>query len=192
MPFLLWLKGWDKDGSIKKTAFKDNCNHSKLRIMWYVLYTKPRAEKKVADFLNNINLEVYCPMVTEVRQWSDRKMKLQVPLFTSYVFVNLLERERYKAFDVPGVVRYLFWLGKPAVVKDKEIETIRQWLRGDSLEEISVAHISPGDKIIIGSGAFKDEEAIVQEVGPKRIKLILPGLGFTVTAKTREVLAKAV
>jgi transcriptional antiterminator RfaH len=160
--------------------------------MWFVLYTKPRAEKKVADFLGNINLEVYCPMVTEVRQWSDRKKKLQVPLFTSYVFVNLKEKERHKVFDVPGVVRYLFWLGKPAVVKDKEIETISQWLRGESLEEISVEHISPGDKIIIGSGAFKDEQAIVQEVGPRRMKLILLSLGCTVNIQTRDIVPNPV
>lgn len=156
--------------------------------MWYVLYTKPRAEKRVADFLSNINLEVFCPMVTEVRQWSDRKKKVRVPLFTSYVFINIKERERYKVFDVPGVVKYLYWLGKPAVVRDVEIQTIQQWLEGDELEEVSVSHLSPGDKVIISSGAFKNEEAIVKEVGSRRIKLILLSLGCTVNAKTRDVL----
>lgn len=159
--------------------------------MWYVLYTKPRAEKKVADFLDNMNLEVFCPMVTEVRQWSDRKKKVTVPLFTSYVFIKIKERERSKVFEVPGVVKYLYWLGRPAVVRDVEIETIQKWLQGDELEEVSVSHISPGDKVVICSGAFKNEEAIVKEVGPKRIKLILLSLGCTVNAKTRDVLQEA-
>lgn len=159
--------------------------------MWYVLYTKPRAEKRVADFLSNINLEVFCPMVTEVRQWSDRKKKVKIPLFTSYVFINIKERERYKAFDVPGVVKYLYWLGKPAVVKDVEIQVIQQWLEGGMLEEVSVSHLSPGDKVKFSSGAFKNQEAIIQAVGPRRTKLILLSLGCTVNAKTRDVFQQA-
>jgi transcription antitermination factor NusG len=158
--------------------------------MWYVLYTKPKAEKRVADFLSNMNLEVFCPTVIEVRQWSDRKKKVKIPLFNSYVFINIKERERYKVFDVPGVVKYLFWLGKPAVVRDVEIETIRQWLEGDELEEVSVGDLSPGDKVIINSGAFKDQEAIVKEVGSRRMKLILLSLGCTVNAKIRDVVQK--
>ena len=156
--------------------------------MWYVLYTKARSEKKVADSLQKMDMQVYCPLITQVRQWTDRKKKVEIPLFTSYVFVNLKEGERGKVFDVSGVVRYLYWLGKPAVVRDAEIDTIKQWLSGEEVEEISVGHISPGDTITIKSGAFKNKEAIVKEVGPRKIKLILVSLGCTVSAKTREVL----
>ena len=163
-----------------------------LNIMWYVLYTRPKSEIKVAESLQKVAVQVYCPTITEVRQWSDRKKKVTVPLFRSYVFVKLKEKERYKVFDVPGVVRYLYWLGKPAIVRDAEIEIIQQWLGGEELEEVSISHLSPGDKVIIGSGAFKDEEAIVKEVGTRRTKLILLGLGCTVNAKTRDVLRKAV
>lgn len=131
-------------------------------------------------------------MMTEVRQWSDRKKKVKVPLFTSYVFLNIKERDRYKAFDVPGVVKYLYWLGKPAVVKDAEINTIQQWLLEDRLEEVSVSHLSPGDRVIINSGAFKDQEAIVKEAGSRRIKLVLLSLGCTVNARTKDVLQNAV
>ncbi|WP_424494975.1 UpxY family transcription antiterminator [Salinimicrobium sp. GXAS 041] len=160
--------------------------------MWYVLFTRAKAEKRVADTLRKLNFEVYCPMTTEVRQWSDRKKRITVPLFRSYVFVKLKEKDREKVFEVPGVVRYLYWLGRPAIVRDREIEVIQQWLGGEELEEVSISHLSPGDKVIIGSGAFKDEEAIIQEVGTKRTKLILLGLGCTVNAKTREVLGNVV
>ena len=159
--------------------------------MWYVLYTKPKAELKVAETLKQIQVEVYCPTITEVRQWTDRKKKVTVPLFRSYVFVRLKEMDRYKVFEVPGVVKYLYWLGRPALVRDAEIEIIEKWLNGDELEEVSVSHLSPGDRVIISSGAFKDEEAVVQEVGTKRIKLILLSLGCTVSAMTREVLQPA-
>lgn len=156
--------------------------------MWYVLYTKPKAEIKVADALEKMNVEVYCPTVSEIRQWTDRKKKVTIPLFRSYVFVRLREKDRHKVFEVSGVVRYLYWLGKPALVRDAEIETIQKWLNGDELEEVKVCHLAPGDRVNIKSGVFKDEEAIVKEVGTKRIKLILLSLGCTVYAKTRQIL----
>lgn len=142
----------------------------------------------MAETLRKINVEVYCPMVTEVRQWSDRKKKLSVPLFRSYVFIRITEKERHKVFDVPGVVKYLYWLGKPALVRDTEIDTIRDWLRGGRVEDVVIENLSPGDRIIIKSGALKDQEAIIKKVGPKRIRLVLVDLGCAVTARTRDVL----
>ena len=88
---------------------------------WYVVYTKPKWEKKVAEQLTQRGIECYCPIVTEVRQWSDRKKKVEVPLFNSYVFVRLAEVDRNLVFQSSGVVRYLFWLAKPAIVRDEEI-----------------------------------------------------------------------
>ena len=84
---------------------------------WYVVYTKPRWEKKVVEQLNQKGIECYCPLITQVRQWSDRKKKVDVPLFNSYVFVHLEESDRNSVFLSSGVVRYLFWLGKLAVVR---------------------------------------------------------------------------
>lgn len=65
---------------------------------------------------------------TKIQQRSDRKVKVEVPLFNNYIFVQLLEKDRNLIFDSPGVVRYLFWLGKHAIVKDHEIATIKEWL----------------------------------------------------------------
>src|SRR5690606_27244913 len=94
---------------------------------WYVIYTKPRAEAKVAESLKKLGITVYCPMITEVHRWSDRKKKVSLPLFKSYVFVQLLPKDRNQVFAVPGVVNYLFWLGKPAQVREQEIQTIKKW-----------------------------------------------------------------
>lgn len=154
---------------------------------WYALYTKPRYEQKVSKALMERGVETYCPVITEIRQWSDRKKKVKTPLFKSYVFVNIEENERGFVFDVPGVVRYLFWLGRPAIVRDEEIEAIRQWMEEDAVDEVQVEDLSPGDKLTISSGAFKDQKAIIKEVGKKRMRLILPNLGCTVSAMTREV-----
>ena len=155
---------------------------------WYVLYTKPRTELKVAARLQEMKLEVFCPSITELRQWSDRKKKVISPLFKSYVFVNLKEQERNLVFDVPGVVRYLFWLGKPAIVRDKEIETIRKWTEDDEIEDLQIDHLTPGDKLTINSGTFKEQQAIIKEIGNKRMKLLLPSLGCTVNARIKDII----
>ena len=157
---------------------------------WYALYTKPRWEKKVADRLEEQGIECYCPVITEVKQWSDRKKKVTSPLFKSYVFVRLSEKERSKVFDTPGVVQYIFWLGKPAVIQDNEIKTIKQWLEDDRVEDMEVGEISPGDRINISNGSFKGKEGIVQNVGKKRIKLVLVSLGLVVNIRTSDVMEK--
>lgn len=144
---------------------------------WYVVYTKPKWEKKVAEQLSNFGIECYCPIILKVRQWSDRKKKIEVPLFNSYVFVKLEENDRNLVFQSSGVVRYLFWLGKPAVVKDAEIETIRKWLENPKGINLSVATYKIGDKIKIDSGPFIDQEAIVQEVNKTNCILVLESIG---------------
>lgn len=155
---------------------------------WYALYTKPRAELKVAQQLEDLGLEIYCPVITEVKQWSDRKKKITSPLFRSYVFINTEEKDRERVFDVPGVVRYLTFLGKPAIVKDHEIETLKMWLADEDLDDLMLEEMSVGDKITIANGALKDQKAIIKEVGKKRLRLIIPSLGFTVNVRLKDII----
>ena len=154
---------------------------------WYVLYCRSRNEKKIAITLEKMGIEVYCPMVSEVRQWSDRKKKVNTPLFTCYVFVKLKEKEREQVFQVTGVVRYLFWLGKPAVVKEDEVQTIRNWVQDDNVLEMVVADFLPGDRMTIPKGVLKDQEALIKDVSKNKMRLVLLGLGCTVTVKIRDV-----
>lgn len=150
---------------------------------WYVVYTKPKWEKKVAEKLNEIGIECYCPIITQIKQWSDRKKKVEVPLFNSYVFVNLLENERNSVFQIPGVVRYLFWLGKPAIVRDEEINIIKKSLASPNLSEVYVTSIQVGDHITLESGAFSNQEAIVKEISKTHYILVLESLGCVLKIK---------
>jgi transcription antitermination factor NusG len=143
---------------------------------WFVLYTKPRNEVKVAERLAAAGITVYCPMVTTVKQWSDRKKKVTVPLFTSYVFVNVAEAQRPAVFDIPGVVRYLFWLGKPAVVRAEEIAVIKEML-SDTYKDVRFAALKPGTTIIVEDGLFKGQTATFKEQKGNKTILILNGLG---------------
>ena len=137
--------------------------------------------------LQKMQIEVYCPLIKEVRQWSDRKKTIENVLFKSYVFVRLTDRERHRVFGVPGVVRYLFWLGKPAIVRDEEIQTIEKWLNDDDIADISLSKLIPGDELYIKNGILKDQKAIIQKVGKKRIRLVIPGLGVVLNARIKDV-----
>lgn len=150
---------------------------------WYVIYTKPKWEKKVAERLTQVGVECYCPLITKVQQWSDRKKKVEIPLFNSYVFVQISDTDRNSVFQIPGVVRYLFWLGKPAIVRDEEINIIKNSLKASNIADISVTSLQVGDKIKLDSGAFNNQNAIVQEVSNTHYILILETLGCILKIK---------
>ena len=150
---------------------------------WYVLYTKPKWEKKVAERLIQMGVECYCPVITKVKEWSDRKKKVEMPLFNSYVFVHLKDTDRNSVFQIAGVVRYLFWLGKPAIVRDEEINIIKKSLAATNISDISVTSIQVGDRIKLESGAFSNQDAIVQEVSNTHYILVLESLGCVLKIK---------
>lgn len=152
---------------------------------WFVIYTQPRNEKKVADRLQHIGVTAYCPLVTHMRQWSDRRKKVQVPLINSYVFVNVSEKERENVFQVAGVVRYLFWLGKPAVVRDEEIDALRDSLK-DTMSAVEVTGIRVGDQLSIPSGPFHGKEGIVKQIKKNSLQLVLKELGVLITLTKAE------
>lgn len=153
---------------------------------WYVVYTKPKWEKKVAERLNEIGVVSYCPLVKKTSQWSDRKKTIQVPLFNSYVFVQVEEKDRNRVFEIPGAVRYLFWLGKPAMVKDYEIEAIQNWLSAPATYELILDEWKKGDKIVLESGPFASQSAIIQEVKQNHYIMILESLGCVLRVAKKE------
>ena len=150
---------------------------------WYVVYTKPKWEKKVAEKLNEIGIECYCPLIIQIKQWSDRKKKVEVPLFNSYVFVQLEDTDRNSVFQISGIVRYLFWLGKPAIVRDEEIKIIKMSLAAPNLSDISVTSIQVGDRIKLESGVFSNQDAIVQEISNTYYTLVLESIGCVLKIK---------
>ena len=97
---------------------------------WYVLHTKPRNEKKVEEQLLSLGINAYCPKKTEIRLWSDRKKKIEVPLLPSMVLVKLNNNDINRVFESAGVIRYMFWMGKRAIVRQSEIDILKKYLHG--------------------------------------------------------------
>ncbi|RZJ53814.1 MAG: UpxY family transcription antiterminator [Flavobacterium sp.] len=152
---------------------------------WFVLYTNPKAEKKVAQQLAGMGIEVYCPLVIKERQWSDRIKKVEMPLFTSYVFVHIDDKNRNDVFNVKGVVRYLFWLGKPAIVRNEEIESIKKWLN-ETVTDVELQEIKKGDVFDIKDGPFKDHSGLVQQVNKSTVRLLIESIGMLITIRYTE------
>ena len=154
---------------------------------WFVLCVKTQQEKKVADILKRMNVEVYCPMVKETKVWSDRKKVVEIPLFKSYVFVKLEEKYRGIVFGAPGVIRYLFYLGKPAVVRDEEIWDIKKWIAGESEDLNALAQLIPGSEIVVQNGVLKDHKGVVYWINKNNVSFLLKEMGVSAQVKLRDV-----
>lgn len=129
-------------------------------------------------------IESYCPLNTVLRKWTDRIKKVEEPLFKSYVFVHIAPTERQKVLSIPGVVNFIYWLKKPAVVRDQEIEDIRRFL-GEYVEV--EAHriqtdIEPGSRLRITSGVLMDKEAVALNVHKKYVEVLIESIGFRLVA----------
>ena len=153
---------------------------------WFVIYTKPRTEKKVAERLAQIGVQVYCPLVTTLKQWSDRKKKVQTPLLSSYVFVCLEPKDRELVFQVSGVVRYVYWLGRPAIVRDEEIQALQESLQ-HTLTSFEVRAHKVGDVISIPAGPFQGKEGMIRQLSKNSLQLVLSELGVLVTLHKEEL-----
>ena len=148
---------------------------------WNVIYTKSRSEKKVEERLKNIGIEAYCPVRTEVKFWSDRKKSILVPVLPSMVLVKIEKNNRNQVFDVPGVVRYMFWLKKHAVVRDSEVDSLKLLLKSNNIIEQNVASYNVGDEIKISS--FEDQLGIIKKISKNQIWVVLKQLGFVIKLK---------
>ncbi len=149
---------------------------------WWVLYTKPRWEKKVHLFLTEKGLESYCPLNRVRKKWSDRVKTVEEPLFKSYVFVRVMEEEHTKVRMTNGVVNFVYWLGKPAVVKDKEIEIIRKFLNEYENVMVEPLKLQPETKVRVQRGIFMDKEAIVKRVLGNKVQVAIESIGYSLVA----------
>ena len=147
---------------------------------WFVIYTKSRNEKKVAELLQKNGVEVFCPLVKLKKNWSDRKKIVETPLFKSYVFVNLSEKDRNVVFNVPGVIRYVFWLKKPAVVRDSEIESLKTILH-ETIDSFSIENYQIGDTVKISEGVFKGLDGVIEKQSNNKLHVILENVGIKIT-----------
>jgi len=150
---------------------------------WHVIYTAPRAEKKVNERLLKQGIETYLPLQKVLRQWSDRKKKVSVPLFNSYVFVRVDPQEYLKVWQVAGFARFIYYLGKPAVVRQIEIDNIRKFLARELVSDIK---FEINKKAEILDGPLYGKSGIIEQIGKNTIKINIEQLGISLIAEVRK------
>ena len=153
-----------------------------MKKKWFVVYTKPQQELKVSQELSSMGITNYCPTITLVKQYSDRKKKVNKPLLPSYVMVNLEENQREKVFSCNGIIRYLFFLGKPAVVAAFEIHLMQDHLNGIYVD-FNLATLRIGDIHTITDGPFSGISGEVVQTDKTKVKLELTSLGMSIILK---------
>ena len=149
---------------------------------WLVVCTSPRGEKRLTERLKSAGIEAYCPLQKTIRQWSDRKKLVTVPVFSSYIFVRVNEAERLRVLYDPLAARYVHWQGVPAVIKDEEMETLKLCLSNYSNIQVEAIDLRPGQTFEITHGPFKGETAFVSKVQGKKMCLYLPHIGYRLIA----------
>jgi transcription antitermination factor NusG len=148
--------------------------------VWRAFYTRPRHEIRAAARLTEAGIDVYCPTIKTKVRWSDRWKKVTKPLFTSYIFARVDEKLRNTVLEDPGVSRCVFYLGKPAEIRDDEIEAIRTLL--DRAESVEVQHFQPGQRLRITDGPLAQTTGSLIQISGNKARLRIAALGTEIIA----------
>lgn len=154
----------------------------KENLEWYVVYSRPRCEKKIAETLAESGVGHYCPLNKVEKQWSDRRKTVLEPLFKGYVFVQLEEKHKWEIRKVDGVLNFVHWLGKPAIVPQEEIDTIRKFLHEFDNVTVTNTAIHVNDAVVIKQGIMMDYHGLVLEITGNRAKVQIKSMGVELSA----------
>jgi transcription antitermination factor NusG len=149
---------------------------------WLAVYTRPRWEKKVNRLLTEKGLESYCPLNKVRRKWSDRIKIVEEPLFKSYVFVKVSDDDRTTVRMTNGAINFVYWDGKPAVIKEKEIIAIKRFLNEYENVEAVPVDLKVNQRVRITNGTLMDQEGKVLDLRRKSAKVAIDSLGYILVA----------
>lgn len=156
---------------------------------WFVFYTKSRQEKKVNDLLLRRGYEPFLPLQSVMRQWSDRKKKVVVPLFNSYIFIFVFEHQVQEVVQVPGIAWSIQHNGKPAVLHDAELAIIKRFIETGWLIESSAADekYELGDRVKVVDGPLKGSMGrLIKLANKHRFGILLESIGQVITVEVEK------
>lgn len=131
---------------------------SQSEVNWYVLYTCPRHEKRIAEEMERRRISCFLPLYRSVRRWKDRRKELELALFPSYVFVQIALRDKLRVLELPGVVHFVTFAGRPAALPDREIESLRNGLAGGMHPH---PYLKIGRRVRVRSGPLSGAQGIL-------------------------------
>ena len=149
-----------------------------MRKTWYAVYTKPRSEKITARLFERDGVDHYLPLMRRTKIWSDRKKKVDEPLFPSYVFVHISEKEHLKVLQTNGVVRFVSFEGKKLPVRDVQIEAIKRYIATGEEELENEKEFQTGKRVRVTRGSMKGLEGrLIEILGKQRVKVEIEAVG---------------
>ena len=139
---------------------------------WYVVYVRSRHEKKVYHLFVEMGIESSLPLIKTTRKWSDRKKKVEMPLFRGYVFVRIdVGTDKRNILITDGVVKFIGIRNNPSRIPDEQIHWIHMMVEeSDTVQNENV--IPVGQKVRVTAGPFKGIEGVVMRSG-KRPRLVV-------------------
>ena len=123
-------------------------------------------------------VEHYCPLNKVIKQWSDRKKVVLEPLFKSYVFVKVEEVKKWELLKIGGVLNYVNWLGKPAKIKETEIDTIRRFLKEFKTVEVVNDMLEVNARVKVKQGALMDYQGILMHISGNKASVRIESMGL--------------
>ena len=153
---------------------------------WFAVHTRPKWEKKVTELLTKKQVKAYCPYKRDFREWGDKRKGVIDPLFNSYVFVYLTEDEHVKVMQTKGIISFVYWLGKPAIISNEEIDTIKRFLDEYTDVKLKKTFVRPNDQVKIINNPLILRKGNVLEVRNNTVEVMLPSLGQMLVVDARK------
>ena len=132
---------------------------------WYAVYVRSRHEKKVYHLFEEKGIESSLPLINTTMQWSDRKKKVEVPLFRGYVFIRIdIGKDKLNILKTDGVIKFIGIQSKPSRIPDEQIHWIHMMVKESDIVQ-NVKEIPVGQKVRVTAGPFKGVEGLAMRVG---------------------------
>ncbi len=159
---------------------------SKKQRYWTAFYTKPRHEKRAADRLTKMGFEIFMPMTENMKQWSDRKKKVSEPLFKSYLFAKVDEKERLGILEDSSIVRSVFWQKKPVVIRETEIAAIKEFLGEFPSLSVQNCTFVKHEAVKVNEGVLTGKTGLIREKRGRKYLIEIEQLGMEIVAEVHE------
>lgn len=137
---------------------------------WYVVYTRTRHEKCVAEHCTQRGITAFLPLYHVQRQWKQRRAEVFLPLFPSYIFVHIALRDRVRILGLPGIVSLVSFNNVPAVVPESQIESLKRAVTLGRAEPH--VYLQSGRRVRVTSGPLVGLEGLLVEIR-NRVQVIV-------------------
>lgn len=164
-----------------------------LTSKWYAIYTRPRFEKQVLQRLQEQGIESYLPLIKTMRIWSDRKKMVELPLFSSYVFVNIDRSQYDQVLQTFGVVKYITFEGKAVPIPQEQISNLKIIVNSNEKVETTWEHRQKGDKVVVSAGSLKGLRGeLITDGGRKKVLVRIDSMEQNLTVEVHSSLIEKI